>query len=796
MADTQDLSQDGRDTSPLALKQLSDKELRIIFGIEHRLHEAKDIDYRATPECSAREPYLASVQIRYPRVLLLDGGRGTGKTSILLTLVKRWHGAAGVNGEREETPNIAYNERISKLRVTDGWNPSDSKAPTYVRVVRILDFDPLPPEMPLVAGIIEAWRPLAKRCDPPVILKDGDECDTEGETLMESWHKLFRVAAVGWTEIPKRSGLIEQVLDREEQVQDWQRLAEHWRKFIDTVIARGKCLKGPDKLPDETVFVIMIDDVDLQVRRVRELLPALRLLYHPRVFFLVAAHRTHMIDMLKLDFLGQQNELAKHANANETVALDLADADRWASDLANSAFDKVFPRMNHWELESLSIKEFLAFPGQVGDLPEQPVVDSTFRRVNSGAEEEDSGEFFAFLNQIEAQKQSEEALEQNPTRPSFKKAGEMILDLALKAVDFKLPGVMTYRAAHQLRAYVMRLSGPRPAEILARLLAGNADAHAVGSQHRISKVGHTSTPDIDVLTTGELAALYRPGPTEFAGDYNVVLSARPDFVFVGSTDKFPIRMSSDPGNRFNFTSALITKTLQEAHFAVHATGLRWETYLSLAWTEWSSLGLSFAWTRHKHPRPDELFEHTQEWDKFIKESIETKNKLERYAYAWVYYQRKWWSAPPPDDTPAPTDLHPSDTSSAWGKLTSFTNPENEKERKDVDTWLHSTLPLLARPDLGFPPEVQEHLLAGVTTIKTKQDLKKDRRRLVTDAFVAAEAQKGRTVRSIPENDTIEDKIRDIDKLYTKAQPKPSPWQKIEDVLDTPEAPLDNSEAKG
>lgn len=804
MAETQDLSKDDRDTSPLGPKQLSDKEINIIFEIERRLHEAKNIDDRVSaPECPTREPYLASVQIRYPRVLLLDGGRGTGKTSLLLTLVKRWHGAAGVNGEREEAPDADYKDRINKLRKTDDRIPSDGKAPTYVRVVRILDFDPLPPEMPLVAGIIEAWRPLAKRCDPPVVSTD-DECDVEGDTLMESWHKLFRVAAVGWTEIPKRSGLIEQVLDREEQVQDWQRLAEHWRKFVDAVIERGECLKKPDKLPKETVFVIMIDDVDLQVRRVRELLPALRLLYHPRVFFLVAAHRAHMIDMLKLDFLGQQNELAKHTYPNE-AALDLAAMDRWAPDLANSAFDKVFPRMNHWELEGLSIKEFLAFPGQVGDLPEQSVADNT-QIENSGPDEEDSQNFFTLLNRIEKknepqnpgdQTRPKEALEQNHAWANLKSAGTMILHFAIQAVDVKLPGVMTYRDAHQLRAYVMNLSKPRrPMEVLARLLSGNADAHATGVQHRVSEIAQSGTSDIDVFTTGELAALYRPGPTEFAGDYNIVLSARPDFVFVGSADTFLTRMSSESGNRFNFTSALLAKTLEESHFAVHVTGLRWETYLSLAWTEWSFLKLSFAWTRHKHPRPDELFKHTQAWNKFIQESVETKNKLERYAFAWVYYQRKWWSAHPPDEKLSPTKQSGSDVTLPWHELIHFTDSGDEKDRTDIDTWLHSTLPLLARPEIGFPPEVQKELLKGVTTPKIKQDLKRARRRLVTDAFVAAEAQKGRTVQSLPDEKAIDGKIKEIDELYTKAHLEPSPWKDVEDVPDSPESTIHGSEVRG
>ena len=106
----------------------------------------------------------------------------------------------------------------------------------------------------------------------------------------------------------------------------------------------------------------MIDDCDLQVGRTRELLPALRLLYHPRVFFIVAAHGTHMKDMLKLDFFGQQNKLS-NSLLKEDV---LYGTNRWAVTLGEAAFEKVFPIRNRWLLKKLSLGELLQskFSGQ------------------------------------------------------------------------------------------------------------------------------------------------------------------------------------------------------------------------------------------------------------------------------------------------------------------------------------------------------------------------------------------------------------------------------------------------
>ena len=767
-----------RDTSPLSLDQLSDGELDLILAIERRLAEAKGIKYLTSmptaseSQQSSQKAYLASVEERYRRVLLLDGGRGTGKTSLLLTLVRKWRVDAGVD-RATWADKGEYESRVGRLP-TIRRRPT-AAAPTYVRVIRILDFDPLPPGMPLLAGIIQALRPLADRYDPPALFAD-DNCNDAGDTLVDLWRRLFRVAALGWSAIPQPSGLIEQLLDREEQVKDWQRISDDWQGFVGAVLDRGKCTQGPDKLPEDTVFVIMIDDVDLQVTRVRELLPALRLLYHPRVFFLVAADQLHLVDMLKLDFLGQQNELAGHRNAKGDVAIDLANTDRWASDLAHSAFQKVFPRRNQWKLERLSSLEFLAFPGRVADLPDalaesRPPKGGSKRALKSSVGAAPS--FFVDLNEIRKEAQSQDLNGSNNGR-TIRQAGELILHFAREADMVKLPGVMPYRTAEQLRQYVTGLYETRPAEVLARLLSQDGyDRPAVVQQGALG---------VNVSITGELAALYQRGRTELAGNYNMVLSARPDFVFHRPRDRSPTRMSTEPDNRFNFTGALIAKTLEESGFPVDAAGLRWETYLSLAWTEWPSLGLSFAWTRYRHPRPDELLEQTRSWAEFIKKPIERKDKLEGYAYAWIYYQRRW-SSDPVADSLHPIKLLGSRTALPWKDLLDF----QKRKQQKPEIWLRSTLPLLARPELGFPAAVQKWLLMALPAGEgVKRELKRQRRRLVTDAFVAAGMQQGEVVSEIPKDEDIEEAIKRIDQVYSEGN-ETNWWTKLIEQPDRPNA---------
>ena len=273
MSETQNGSRDSVDTGPLTLDQLSDHELTIILSIEHQLQYTRVL----TRSDKNAKPYLAPVQVRRPQVLLLDGARGTGKTSLLLTMAHRWNRHDGCDVEGHDRND---RDKQRTIRICDRLQlKHDGTLPEHIHPLRILDFDPLPPQMPLMAGIVQAWQPLAQEYDR--LSRRPEECDDEDKTLEDYWNTLFRVATVGWSALPAARGLLEQVLDQQEQVSQWQRLGQLWQEFVTRLIVCGKCLRDAHKLRGEPVFVIMIDDVDLQVERIRELLPALRLLYHP-----------------------------------------------------------------------------------------------------------------------------------------------------------------------------------------------------------------------------------------------------------------------------------------------------------------------------------------------------------------------------------------------------------------------------------------------------------------------------------------------------------------------------------
>lgn len=773
MSETQNSSHDSIDTSPLTLGQLADHELTTILSIERELKIMQAGASEDARNAKKAKSYLAPVQVRRPQVLLLDGARGTGKTSLLLTMAHWWNIHDGCSVQRPDRTGAQYQTRVKGIGRERLHFTSDGTIPTHIHPLRILDFDPLPPRMPLVAGIIQAWRPLAIEYDA-LTSRSAEECDGEVETLEDDWNNLFRVAAVGWSAMPKAKALLEQVLDRQEQASEWQRLGQRWYEFVEKVIACGKCLSSPHKLGGKPVFVIMIDDVDLQVERIRELLPALRLLYHPNVAFLVAAHWEHLIDTLGLDFLGQQNRLAnRQAHRN---AWSDADDDKWAGTLATAAATKVFPRRNRWTLRKLILHELVAFPDYGHDAD---------KIANSGTS---------------ARPTMRTMLNGWPRRSTNRKGelGEYLREMAGPREDpYEVPPFITYRDAHQIleRASMQRDEAARAIEAVRCLISGpESEAVTLGNEKE-------SEPIVEYRGGGQLAALFRPDQfVEISASSGVVLSARSDFTYRKEPSSDAIFMRGYVGAEDNFTIPMLAVTIQDAHYGVAASGLQWNIRLALVWTrvevsdDNSLLKLAFQWRFHEHPHPFQLLEWSHEWREFVRQFQASPGpRLDRIAYAWIFYQLEWLGAGM-RGVPSPLRIKSIDDSH-WKKLLKVDPPKDKDGKRESwgsQDWRTQTLPLLARPEIGLPPSLQWQLLEALESEgdsraqEMQQEwLKAQRRRLVTDAIIAAEEEEEGHRAEDAENEKRVDRIVGVfEEQHLRIHGESSPWRKtVKDLAD-------------
>jgi hypothetical protein len=719
-----DFKQAGKETGPLSWEQLSEDERQIINEIERRLDEVKqqaaqlEEDDRKVDEANDEEGSpLAKHEQLYERVFLIDGGRGTGKSSILQTLIQRW---------------------------TEKAQHGDPGIPTFVKPF-YLDFDPLPHKMPLMAGIVQAWKRLAKYYDKST--GKLEECDDENPTLEDQWHTLFHVAAVGWSDTPHEHGLVEQVLNREDQVQNWYHLKEEWECFIDKLIKAGRCAKDPKyKITDTPVFVIAIDDVDLQVERMRELLPALRNLYHPNVVFIVAADKAHMVDMLQLSFSGQQRRLAnlqphdKSDSPDQSIWLDRKES--WPEILAQESIRKVFPPRNTWKLQKRSLREMLDFP--------------------PNAEKNDEKTLRSYF----------ESWRQQDTTKSgnFGNLAVYFDEMAGKAEDpVQLPLIISYRAVDQIFKRISHIAtGNKKGALTAiRGILAQSDedlvrlgrvpdqsdeqlALALETPKKIEALDTTPTnaeptnDDIHLAANviyqgiGNLQAIF-PEVFEYdtGKDSRMVLSGYPHFRYEVGASKKPVRMESP-----EFITALIAGSLRDDGYGILAPGLRWNIQTAIAWTSARimqlGLYLTLRWQLHIHPSPLRLYQWANEWSLFIETlSTETKELDSRIAYAWIYYQLKWLGTNPAQDAPQlPTPPKANLlTEQHWKELLRL-EPKHGTST-EISQWKTRTLPLMARPELWLLPELQKNLLNPVGVEIETEWLRDQRERLITDGIVAS-----------------------------------------------------------
>ena len=214
---------------------------------------------------------------------------------------------------------------------------------------------------------------------------------------------------------------------------------------------------------------------------------------------------------------------------------------------------------------------------------------------------------------------------------------------------------------------------------------------------------------------------------------------------------------------------MIAVSLRDDGYGFLAPGLQWDVRLALVWTRVLLLeDFAFQWKFHEHPSPLRLLIWTKEWHKFIAElSGNAESRRERIVYAWIYYQNCWLSNGDPEhrmaDVPNPFDKS-FNTEQSWKKLLSLVPETGNKYEKS--RWKTETLPLLARPELGLPMEVQKRLLNPTTTGRLdKVRLKELRRRLVTDAIVTAAEAVGAEARDAENEERVDKAIEAFEKRH-------------------------------
>lgn len=290
---------------------------------------------RSVAPASAFE-YQRVDRLRNSNVVLIDGDRGSGKTTLMLTLLETWRAPLAGEPIDELFEGAQQDERWTRLNVAIGGVKGNAIP------LRILDLQPLPASTSLVSWIASAVYEFLEHLDGRV-----QELRTNAAGPVESWHPdwneesparrawrdIIDAAASGWDD---NLNARKPALDPEayaEELKDAelarQRFARAWTRFVDEVlkqvVADARVHAGK-----RACLVIPIDDADMNPRRCSQLLDLLRMLWHPRVVFMLTGDSALFLKTLEHEFLA-------------TFSPHLEDVQPSSRELAMEAYDKVVP---------------------------------------------------------------------------------------------------------------------------------------------------------------------------------------------------------------------------------------------------------------------------------------------------------------------------------------------------------------------------------------------------------------------------------------------------------------------
>lgn len=221
---------------------------------------------------------------RASHVLLIDGRRGVGKTTVMLSLLRMWTEALHEDAAPPEPEQGAVNGLLKTKRVIP---------------IQIMDMQPLAGHPSLLLQLAGRMYRVTEQLMSKSAAKyeEGNCCQSPAS--VEAWRQLVQAVAMGAEDDPRQrrssSNPEDFAIEQEQAERKRMTIGEQWRKFVDTLLADVGAPKYKDLLKPyvpgaDPVFIVPIDDADMNPERGVELLELLRSLWHPRVIFLLTGN--------------------------------------------------------------------------------------------------------------------------------------------------------------------------------------------------------------------------------------------------------------------------------------------------------------------------------------------------------------------------------------------------------------------------------------------------------------------------------------------------------------------------
>lgn len=290
-------------------------------------------------------PFLPRLDLsRHSRVLLIDGGRGSGKTALLLSVLGFW---------QRHLPHEVSVELPKALKSAKDFFGQ-------IVPVGLLDLHPIAPSTNMLLHVIGRFERVvewlegdgSQEREPPAwhLAADG---------VLESrktWKKLLRAEAASWDGgVDQRRARLDiegYTAELEEAERERLDLVSAYTAFMEALVEEFEKRQSPRK-PKKPLFVLAVDDADMNPRRSVELLDMLRMLWHPRVAFVLTGDSDLFEQTLAEHFLGElRGPLEGHGIVDREIA-GLAEG-RQHRRLATEVYEKIIPPGHRCRVHEIS----------------------------------------------------------------------------------------------------------------------------------------------------------------------------------------------------------------------------------------------------------------------------------------------------------------------------------------------------------------------------------------------------------------------------------------------------------
>lgn len=282
---------------------------------------------------------------RWNQNLLLDGAQGSGKTSLLVTLLDLWNATfdkcSATDGDSKMSADLEQ-KRSRWLIDPSSWS---------VVPLGIVDLQPLPKHTPVLLHLVE---PLARVLEAMEEREEPEDhsapwlgAEPHGLKSRKAWQELVNAIVAGWDHAASnrwtRLDAENAVFEVDRAVRSHQNLVSSFDRFADHLVLDFTKWRRSPRPP---LFVLPVDDADMNPGRAEELLEALRMLHHPRVVFLLTGESRLFYRLVE-----EMVACKMPARGSDTTKQDAKPAqDEDVTELSRNIYDKIIPASHRCEI--------------------------------------------------------------------------------------------------------------------------------------------------------------------------------------------------------------------------------------------------------------------------------------------------------------------------------------------------------------------------------------------------------------------------------------------------------------